>query len=152
MERQKIKIELLNSVILDTSVIVKWFQREELLSKQAITLREAYFDEQIIINIPDLLVYELANVLRYKPDMDKTKIDFALQSLFDMEMDIYYVDTDLIKHSIQVSYTYSISVYDAIFVALSEFTQSDFITSDEKLLQKLYNIPYAHHLADLTGG
>lgn len=43
-----------------------------------------------------------------------------------------------------------ITVYDAAFVAMAEHLGTDFITADEKLVQRLQNISYVHYLADLA--
>ncbi len=50
--------------VLDSSVIIKWFSEEE-ETKKALELREKYINGEIVIAVPDLLVYEIANALRY---------------------------------------------------------------------------------------
>jgi len=52
-------------MILDASVILKWFIEEKDTDK-ALKIRDDYVAGKIDIEIPDLLIYELANVLRYK--------------------------------------------------------------------------------------
>jgi predicted nucleic acid-binding protein len=54
--------------VLDTSVVVKWFSkmREDELNN-ALKIREDYLNKKIFLLFPDLLFYELMNVLRYKP-------------------------------------------------------------------------------------
>lgn len=53
--------------VADASVILKWFSQtgESELGK-AIRLRDDYKDGTIELYAPELLVYEVANVLRYK--------------------------------------------------------------------------------------
>ena len=137
------------SVVLDSSVVIKWFRRYEVLREQALELRQAYLDERLFIHVPDLLIYEIANVLRYKPDMNDTKVQQALQSLFDMKIGIEHIEPEATARVVEIAYSYGVTVYDAAFVALAEQLEADFITVDEELLQKLHGIPYAYHLADL---
>jgi len=142
--------ELPSSVVLDSSVVIKWFRRYEVLREQALQLRQAYLDGHLFIHVPDLLIYEIANVLRYKPDMDETKVQQALQSLFDMRIGIEHIEPEATARAVEMAYSYDITVYDTVFVALAEQLEADFITVDGELLQKLHNIPYVHHLAGLA--
>lgn len=137
------------SVVLDTSVVIKWFRRYEVLQEQALELRRAYLDGRLFIHVPDLLIYEIANVLRYKPDMNETKVQQALQSLFGVRIGIERIGSEVIGRAVEIAYTYGVTVYDAVFVALAEQLEADFITVDGKLVQKLHDIPYVYHLADL---
>ena len=136
------------SVILDSSVVIKWFRSYETLYDQAIGLRQDYLDGNLFIIVPDILIYEIANVLRYKSDMNPSKVQQAVQSLFDMGIEIQHIGQDIIERSITIAYIYDITVYDAVFVAFAENLEIDFITADEKLIQKLNNLPNIHHLAD----
>jgi predicted nucleic acid-binding protein len=138
------------SVVLDSSVVIKWFRRYEVLGEQALQLRQAYLDGHLFIHVPDLLIYEIANVLRYKPDMDETEVQQALQSLFDMKIRIEHIEPEATARAVEMAYSYNITVYDAVFAALAEQLEAHFITVDEELLQKLHSIPYVYHLADLT--
>lgn len=138
-------------VVLDSSVIIKWFRRNEVLQEQALELRQIYLDGRISIHVPELLIYEIANVLRHKSDMDRSKVQQALQSLFDMQIGIEHINPEMMERVINIAYSNNITVYDAIFVTLAEHLEADFITVDERLLQKLLNIPYAYHLTNIAG-
>ena len=54
-------------VVLDASVVIKWFSDEE-HTERALEIRTWYVDNRISVYVPDLLVYELSNALRYNPD------------------------------------------------------------------------------------
>lgn len=138
------------SVVLDSSVVVKWFCKDEILRGKALQLRQAYLDGHLTICVPHLLPYEIANVLRYKPDLNQTQVQRALQSLYDMQLQIESITAEVIRRTVDIAYSYDVTIYDAIFVALAEHLRIDFITVDEKLVQKLKNISYVHYLADLA--
>jgi predicted nucleic acid-binding protein len=138
------------SVVLDSSIVIKWFRRYEMLQEQALQLRQAYLDGHLFIRVPNLLIYEIANVLRYKPDVNETKAQQAIQSLFDMKIRIEHIGPEAIGRAIEMAYSYNVTVYDGVFVALAEQLQAGFITVDEELLQKFHNIPYVYHLADFA--
>lgn len=54
-------------LVLDTSVILKWFTQET-YSDIALKIREDFYNGVHEIVEPDLLVYEFTNVLRYNPN------------------------------------------------------------------------------------
>jgi len=53
-------------IVLDASVAVKWFSEEEYTEK-ALELRERIRVGKERVIVPDLLLYELANALKYNP-------------------------------------------------------------------------------------
>jgi predicted nucleic acid-binding protein len=140
---------LSGSVVLDSSVIIKWFQKYEALQKHALMIRQAYLKGKLKIYVPDLLIYEIGNVLRYKPDMNEITVQKALQNLYNMKISIEHIDIMRIRRSIQIAYFYNVTVYDAVFVTLTEQLESNFITDDMKLVQRLCGIPYVYHLKDV---
>lgn len=67
-----------------------------------------------------------------------------------MQIKIEDITAGVISRAIEIAYSYDITVYDAAFVAMAEHLETDFITADEKLGQKLQNISYVRYLADLA--
>jgi predicted nucleic acid-binding protein len=67
-------------IVLDASVVIKWFSEEEYTEK-ALELRERirYGEEQVIA--PDLLLYELANALKHIPHFEVQDVCDALTSI-----------------------------------------------------------------------
>lgn len=56
--------EKLDHAVLDSSVIIKWFSEEE-DTDIALSLRERNINGELMIAVPDLSLYEVANALRY---------------------------------------------------------------------------------------
>jgi predicted nucleic acid-binding protein len=81
MERQTLTTKLPESAVLDSSVVLKWFRKDEIWRDSALQLRQTYLDGHMLIYVPDLLIYEIANVLRYKPDLTHPQVQKALASL-----------------------------------------------------------------------
>lgn len=54
--------------------------------------------------VPDLLIYEIANVLRYKPDLDRAQVQQALESLYDMQIKIEDITAGVIRRAIEIAY------------------------------------------------
>lgn len=75
--------------VLDASVVIKWFSEEEYTDK-AVKLRDDFFKGENELVVPDLLLYEVSNALRYNPNFDETDVVEAVGSLFDMGISIIY--------------------------------------------------------------
>lgn len=124
------------TLVLDASVIIKWFTQEE-KREQAINLRENYINGEIEIVVPDLLLYEISNALRFNSNFQEEDIKEAIQSLFDMEISIIVPVPEILQKTINIAYSKEITIYDALYIALAQIIDFDFITADEKLYEKL---------------
>jgi len=138
-------------VVLDTSVVIKWFRQGELMADQALALRAAYLDGQIAITVPSLLAYELANVLRYKEALTTRQVRDAVQSLFDMGLEWVLPSGAAMRRAVEIARTNEATVYDATFAALAETLEAIFITADERLVRRLATLPYARFLGETEG-
>jgi predicted nucleic acid-binding protein len=136
-------------LVLDTSVVLKWFRREEILANHALGLLDAYLNGQRRIVAPSLLSYEVANVLRYKNDLTTEQIEMALQSLFNLALDWAAPSAPMIRRAAVIAREYDTSVYDAIFAALAESAGGIFITADERLVRQLAALRYVTFLGDV---
>jgi predicted nucleic acid-binding protein len=55
----------MQSLVVDASVVVKWFVDEE-NSDKAIRIRDKYIDGEISVMAPDIIIFEVLNALYYK--------------------------------------------------------------------------------------
>lgn len=141
---------LTGAIVADTSVILKWFlHKEEPERKQALALRQAYLEGRVQLLVPDLLLYEVANVLRYKPGWDTTRVAQALHSLLALKPQVVPVSLALLQRAVGLAYKYDIAVYDASFVALAEESNAYFITADQKMIRRLKRLPHVRPLTDV---
>ena len=136
-------------LVLDTSVVVKWFRQGEVLAEGALGLRQAFLDGQAWIMVPSLLAYELANVLRYKEDLTTAQVEEALGSLLDMGLDWIPPSSSLLRRVVAIARTHDITVYDGAFVALAEAWEAAFVTADAQLARHLAAFPYVRFLGEM---
>jgi predicted nucleic acid-binding protein len=123
MEKQK--------KVLDASVIIKWFTKEENTDK-AIALREEHKKGKILITVPEILFAEVLNSLRYKKSHEHMLKD-TNKALWDMEFEIKELTEGLLVKSILLAQLHNITIYDAIYVAVAHFHGAPFITADTEL-------------------
>jgi predicted nucleic acid-binding protein len=136
-------------VVLDTSVVIKWFRQGEVLAGPSLALRDAYLDGRIVVSAPSLLACELANVLRYKSDLTAGQVQEAVQSLFDMGLGLVPPLSSVMRRAVEIAHTCDTTVYDAAFAALAESLNAAFITADERLARKLGTLPRVRFLRDI---
>jgi len=142
----------LKSAILDTSVIIKWFHREnEEDVDKALLLRQAYLEGALKVIVPDLLIYEFGNFLRYKSGLKPGDMLASIRALWSMGMEIHQIDSVLSERMVQLAYRHEITAYDAAFVALSQSLSAPLVTADRLLHEKLGNDHAVMLLAQVEG-
>lgn len=129
--------EKMKKYIIDTSVAVKWFCHEESDAGIALQLRVQLLDGYCTIASPDLLIHELANALKYNPNFAAKDVKTALNSVFDMGLDIKKADTLVTSQAIDIAFRFNVTVYDAYFMALSCIEKKPLITADYQFAKRV---------------
>jgi predicted nucleic acid-binding protein len=120
--------------VLDASVVIKWFIGE-IDSSKARGLFEQLRDQNIIAAAPDILLYELANILLRKRGMSAAEVRTAVRLLLETDIDIVPLEPPLVFEAIDLAETTGASMYDASYLALAVRENATLVTADEKLLQ-----------------
>ena len=136
-------------LVLDTSVVLKWFRQEQVLANHAWGLLQGYLDGHSQISVPVLLGYEVANVLRYKRDLTTTQVETAIQALFDLELEWIPPSPIVMRRAVGIARGHDTSVYDATFAALAESIGATFVTADKRLARHLATLSYVTFLGDV---
>ncbi|AHY48060.1 putative nucleic acid-binding protein contains PIN domain (plasmid) [Rubrobacter radiotolerans] len=123
------------AAVLDTSVAVKWFVPEE-GSERATSLRRAHLEGEIQLYVPDLLLMELANALRYTSLLSEERILDGLATFSALDISIVPFSIEALRASIALSLEQDLAVYDAYFLAVAQELGLPFITADRKMLSR----------------
>lgn len=138
-----------STIVLDTSVLIKWFRQREVLAENALAFRTTYLDGTVHIAVPALVAYELTNVLRYKQELSTVQVENAVQSLFDMEFTWHSPASSTVQRAARIARMTDTTVYDATFVALAEVLPAPFVTADETLVRRVdESFPFVRFLGD----
>ncbi len=126
------------TLILDSSVIAKWFFSEE-NSTKALKIKDKFAENSISIAIPLLLYYEVNNILKtavksFRVDADEAKEVYG--SFLQLNF-VAYSSESILENTLKIALDYDISAYDASYIALAEYLQIPFLTADRKLLNKI---------------
>jgi predicted nucleic acid-binding protein len=119
--------------ILDSSVIVKWFNhKDEDNVNRALKLMDLFGADIIGITIPDLAIYEIANALRYNKNFDPEEVKKIISTLMELQLNIINVEEDLINSALDIAVEDDISIYDAIFISISEDLMMPLVTANPR--------------------
>ena len=137
--------------VVDSSVAFKWYRQpgDEEYVPQAVSILENHLQGNSEIHVPDLLFYELGNILRFKESLVSKDPLTILQETFALALRIYPVDLLVAEEAFRFAHRYDITFYDAAFIALSYLLQASFVTADKKLLAKVQTLPGVLFLGNL---
>lgn len=125
----------MEKIILDASVIIKWFTREQ-DSDKAIVYLKSFYDNEIAILVPSLLFYELGNILLNKKS-SKNRVTEIKKKLQGLQLEVKDMGIEWFQKIYENSLDYSISFYDASYITLMQNKNCKFITADKKLYEKV---------------
>lgn len=124
-------------VVIDTSVVFKWFADTEEKREEAKKFLVGHLNKTEPIIVPDLLLYEITNAWATKTALTQEDVLENLTLLKKYALNIAPVTFSLVTKAAKLSKTYSISVYDAIYIALAQEKGIRIVTADEKLVRKV---------------
>ena len=146
MERKEVILD--GNLVLDSSVVIKWFSQEKNTEK-AINLRERFLKGEVEITVPDLQLYEIANALRYNEELKESDVTSAVESLMDIGINIIVPTREIMSSAIELAFEFNITLYDAYFLALAKTLRFTFVTADQKLYRKIEELKFVKLLNDL---
>ena len=142
-----------SGLVIDASVAVKWHLKDEELVEEAGALLERYLARHLTLAAPSFIRYELANSIEHARRRERISAVQATEELDTFLRFRVHTEEDsdqLVGLASGVAERIGSSVYDALYIAFSEQTGLDFVTSDLGLLDKVSRYPVtAHHLSDV---
>lgn len=123
--------------VFDASVAVKWFV-EEALHEEAVFM----LDNVPTAQAPDFIVVEVANVAWKKHTRGELTEEQAHDIVFDVRtyVPVLYPSTDLVERALGISLMLDHPVYDCLYLACAETTDSILITTDNRLCRVVQQI------------
>jgi len=135
-------------IVLDASIILKMIFEEQ-VTYLALQLRENHVTGKEKIAAPELIFYEIANVLAIKTPLSVKSASSALNEIFNLEIETFTLGVEEFLSSISFSHIYKISVYDASYMILADRLNCNFITADVKLFKKTKDLKFIRLLEDV---
>jgi len=122
-------------IALDASIVIKWFVQED-GSEAALGYREKVLKGLEEIAVPDLLIYEVINALRFKKGVSEEGINSILPSFFSIGLEIISPTEKLMRDALRLSFTTGLSIYDSVYLAVANEVGGSLITADKQILQQ----------------
>lgn len=125
----------MNQLVLDSSVIIKWFSSDkEEHFETAKNLFLAAVERRIEIYVPELLIYEISNVLLKSKKLAPEEIKKSISHLRKLNLHIITLNRQLEQRMIEYAGKFNLTSYDAVYLALSDMLQINLISCDKDLL------------------
>lgn len=125
-------------IVIDSSVAIKWFVVEH-NSDKAREILDIYKDGAINFIAPDLINAEFGNILWKKYQRNYLNIKEAEEIIEAFQSISFTIisNAKLLKDAYNLATRYNRTVYDMLYVALSERDKCKFVTADERLVNAL---------------
>lgn len=120
-----------SKVVLDSSILIKWFTKEE-GSESALRILDSFTNGSLAISISALSLYEVANALSFKPDFSKENVEQCVSHLLELELEVRELDRALLKESTKIAFDGKVTFYDAVPVGIARLEKIQCITADRK--------------------
>ncbi len=126
----------MREIVIDASVVVKWFI-EEKDSDKALLIRDSFIGGKVELYVPTLLYFEVLNALKYSQLFKPSDLEDAGESLENYGFKVITIKDEMRKHMINAAIDYDLSIYDASYLGLSIGLEMLLYTADEKIIKKL---------------
>lgn len=121
----------MGEVILDTSVLVKFFVPDE-KDKTADQVLDKSAEKILSIVTIDIAVYELVNTFKLSKKSSAPIIYDNVSAMYKMAPRIITLSQELIKCGLDIMEKFPLTIYDAVFVAAAEMEKIPLLTADYK--------------------
>ena len=138
-------------MIIDAGVVLRGFFPDEEGQAAAQAILHAYVQEEIELQAPTLLPYELINAILQavrRERIDPAKGKEILTAYFDLGIRTVQVSWQRV---FELACTYDRSAYDGAYLALAEETGSKLVTGDRRLYNAVKDhLPWVLWIGDYT--
>lgn len=136
----------MNTAVVDTSVVIKWFFPNEVGSKKAVILKNELLEKKIRLCTLDLLLYEFTSVFKNYSTVKIEEKDFtiAIETLQKLGIASYSLGFSELSNLFNLSRKLQISIYDCSYIHLAKKLRAPLYTADKKLHSAASKIITSH--------
>ncbi|HEY0079819.1 MAG TPA: type II toxin-antitoxin system VapC family toxin [Pyrinomonadaceae bacterium] len=125
----------MTNLVVDCSVAIKWFVPEP-HSVEACRILDGYQNGTLSFLAPDLLNAEFGNIIWKKQNFQGLDANDA-QNILDAFRALQFIFTPtatLLDDAFRIALAHHRTVYDSLYLALSQRERCQFVTADERLV------------------
>ena len=123
------------TLVLDASVIVKWFCREE-YTDIALKIRDRFFKGDLNVIVPELMFYEVSNAIRYNPVFTKEDKNKIIDDLFSIGFNVVHSNRKILSTAMKLALETDTPIYDNVYHSVSRSEKCPFVTADKEYIKK----------------
>ena len=125
----------MRSVLVDTSVVLKWFHAEgETEVEEARALLDAHQEDLLAAHVLDLSVYELGNVLLGSLRWSAVDVADQIEDVLSICGPPVVPDARSRRRAAELAEQHKLTFYDAAFAATAQVRGLPLVTADRRLL------------------
>ena len=121
----------MEKILLDTSVLVKFFSPDE-KDKKIDLLLDKIAQKKIKLILVDVALYELVSALSLSKKISSLTVFENIAAILDLEPEIISFSADLIKRGLIFMEKFNLTIYDSLFIAAAEQKKVPLLTADYK--------------------
>jgi predicted nucleic acid-binding protein len=137
-------------VVLDSSVVAKWFL-PEVLTDQALLLLDRWTSNNIEVIAPTFLFIEVSNIIWKKQRANQITPEEGEQMVVNLlNLNIPTVEGEpFLRRAYQMARHYDRTVYDSLYLAVAEGLDASFVSADQRLCNSVsINLAFVQYLGD----
>lgn len=140
---------MIEELVVDASVVAKWFNRGEHNEEEAKVLRDAWSEGRVHLYAPDLLIYEVANSIQKNPGINTKTARSLARLLPRLSPTGLQMDEDASEETIALARRTKLTYYDAAYLVLAKSSNRVLITADNEQLSAARGYSTARHIASI---
>lgn len=121
----------MDKVVIDTSIVVKWFL-DETDSDKALDLLNKIKNQSLLAVFPSIIFLEMQNAIYFSGSPTVEKLQTAILDFTNLKQEIINPDSILLNKTASLMVQFDLASYDAFFLALAEELKIPLITADKK--------------------
>lgn len=123
------------ALVLDASVIVKWFCDEE-YTDIASEIRDKFLRGNLDIFVPELMFYEVSNAVRYNKAFSEEDRIQIIEDLFSVGFNVIASNKEILSIAMKLAVDTNTPIYDNVYLAVGRLKNCHFITTDKEYVNK----------------
>jgi predicted nucleic acid-binding protein len=138
-------------LVIDSSVVAKWFFTEEELQEQAAAVRQDWMSSVVQPIAPDLIFTEVSNIVWKRQRLGLVTEGEGNNTIVRLlGLGISTVEPQaLLLRAYSLARQFDRTVYDSLYLALATETQSRFVTADLRLYNAVsLQLGFVQYLAE----
>lgn len=124
------------ALVLDASVIVKWFSDEE-YTDIALAIMDKFLRGTLDIFVPELMFYEVSNAVRYNKAFSEEDRIQIVEDLFSIGFNILTSNKEILSMAMKLAVDTDTPIYDNVYLAVGRLKNCHLITTDKEYVKKI---------------